>query len=101
VSCFSIFRILIHSLFYSWEYPGKQGIGCNVVSPNDTANFLSFLQTLRAQEGAHNITVSAAVADSPFIGPGGTSLSDVSEFAKVLDYIGTLSATFISALTFV
>jgi hypothetical protein len=28
-------------------------------------------------------------------------LSDVSEFAKVLDYIGTLSATFISALTFV
>ena len=96
-----IFRISIHSLHYSWEFPGIQGIGCNVISSNDSANFLLFLKTLRAQEGAQNITVSAAVLDSPFVGPDGTPLSDVSGFAKVLDYIGTLSPTFISALTFV
>ena len=96
-----IFRIFIRSFHHSWEYPGKQGIGCNVVSPNDTANFLLFLQTLRSQEGAQNLIVSAAVADAPFVGPDGTPLSDVSEFTKVLDYIGTLSATFISELTFV
>jgi chitinase len=88
-------------MFHSWEYPGKQGIGCNVVSSDDSANFLLFLRTLRAQEGAQNIIVSAAVADSPFVGPDGTPLSNVSEFAKVLDYIGTLSPTFLFALTFV
>ncbi|KAJ7054431.1 glycoside hydrolase family 18 protein [Mycena amicta] len=24
---------------FDWEYPGRQGLGCNVVSPDDSANF--------------------------------------------------------------
>ena len=78
----------------SWEYPNKQGIGCNIVSPNDTANFLSFLQTLRDQDGAQDLIISAAVSVKPFVGSDGNPMSDVSGFAKVLDYIGTQFNTF-------
>ncbi|KAI0944963.1 hypothetical protein AcV7_001623 [Taiwanofungus camphoratus] len=67
---------------FSWEYPGKQGRGCNTESPDDSANFLSFLQALRADPAGQNITVSAAVGLTPFAG-----MSDVSAFAFVLDYI--------------
>jgi chitinase len=81
-------------MFYSWEYPGKQGIGCNVVSANDSANFLSFLQTLRSQNGAYDLILSAAVTDTPFLGSNGSPMSDVSGFAQVLDYIGSPSSTY-------
>jgi hypothetical protein len=86
-------------MIHSWEYPAKQGIGCNIVSTNDSANFLSFLQTLRAQDGAQNLTVTAAVSITPFIGPDGTPMSDVSGFAKVLDSIGSPSPTFLFCLS--
>jgi len=76
-------------LIHSWEYPGKQGIGCNVISKDDTANFLLFLQRLRSLDGAQDIILSAAVAVVPFIGSDGNPISDVSEFAKVLNYIGS------------
>lgn len=79
---------IVHSLVRSWETPGKQGIGCNAVSANDTANFLSFLQTLRSMD--QSLILSAAVSLKPFIDSNGNPLSDVSEFAKVLDYIGSL-----------
>ena len=82
---FSLF--MVH-LDHSWEYPGKQGIGCNIVSKDDSANFLSFLQTLRSQKGTE-IILSAAVTVKPFIGPDGNSMSNVSAFADVLDYIGS------------
>ncbi|KAH9967667.1 glycoside hydrolase superfamily [Lactifluus volemus] len=47
---------------FDWEYPTKLGIGCNVVSTNDSANFLSFLTTLRSQQGAQKLIISAAVS---------------------------------------
>ena len=72
----------------SWEFPGKQGIGCNAVSPDDSANLLLFLQTLRSK--AQSLVLSAAVSLKPFLDSHGNPLSDVSEFAKVLDYIGSL-----------
>lgn len=72
----------------SWEYPNKQGIGCNVISPNDSANFLLFLQKLRSM--GQSLVLSAAVSLKPFIDTNGSPMSDVSEFAKVLDYIGSL-----------
>ena len=81
-------------MFCSWEYPAKQGIGCNIVSMNDSANFLTFLQTLRHQDGAQDLIISAAVAITPFIESDGNPMTDVSEFAKVLNYIGSLFATF-------
>jgi len=79
--------VLIAHPEHSWEYPGRQGIGCNIVSKADTANFLSFLQTLRNQEGAKDLIISAAVSLTPFVGPDGKPLSDVSAFGKVLNYI--------------
>jgi chitinase len=39
---------------------------------------------------APNLVLSAAVQLSPFQGPNGQPMLDVSEFAKVLDYIGSL-----------
>jgi chitinase len=91
-----IFRIFICSLFHSWEFPGRQGIGCNIVSSSDSANFLTFLQTLRGQNGAHSLILSAAVTDTPFVGADGTTpMSDVSQFAQVLDYIGSPLPTFL------
>ena len=95
----SILIIFSCSRIHSWEYPGKQGIGCNVVSANDSANFLSFLQTFRCQDGAQSLILSAAVTTTPFVGSDGMPLADVSGFADVLDYIGSLNPTSIR-LTF-
>jgi GH18 family chitinase len=88
---FYIFRGLVFAhLIHSWEYPGQQAIGCNVVSENDSANFLSFLQTLRNLLGTNKFIISAAVSVTPFMGSNGQPMSDVSEFGDVLDYIGSL-----------
>ncbi|KAJ7167548.1 glycoside hydrolase family 18 protein [Mycena filopes] len=37
----------LDGLDFDWEAPNNQGIGCNIVGPNDTANFLAFIQELR------------------------------------------------------
>jgi chitinase len=58
------------------------------MSPNDAANFLLFLQELRADPIGSHIILSAAVAIKPWLGTSGTPLTDVSGFAAVLDYIG-------------
>ena len=65
------------------------GAGCNINSPQDTANFLSFLQELRQAEP--NVTLSAATSISPFKDTNGTPSTDVSGFAKVLDYIAIMN----------
>lgn len=72
---------------FDWEYPAKQGAGCNIVATDDSANFLAFLKELRAQDGADNLLVSAAVSLTPFIGSDGQPMNDVSAFADVLDTI--------------
>ena len=82
-----LLEVLLAHLNPSWEVPGTQGIGCNVVSPNDTANLLSFLQTLRHMSGP-NLILTAAVVVTTFVGPDGKPLTDVTEFGQVLDYIG-------------
>lgn len=76
-----------YSSSFSWEYPAKQGIGCNINSPNDSANFLSFLQEMRTV--ASNLTLSAATSIAPWVGSAGTPLTDVSAYAGYLDWIGT------------
>ncbi|KAH9958056.1 chitinase [Russula dissimulans] len=74
-----------------WEHPGSQGIGCNQVSKDDTANFLLFLQTLRKQKGATNIIISAAVSLTPFVGSDGKPISNAAGFAEELSYISIMN----------
>ncbi|KAJ7162112.1 glycoside hydrolase family 18 protein [Mycena filopes] len=69
---------------FDWEYPGVQGIGCNIVSPSDTDNFLLMLQELRQSPIAANITLTAATAVVPF---PTTNSSTIPQFATVLDWI--------------
>lgn len=70
---------------FDWEYPGKQGAGCNIVSSNDTANFLEFITELRQQ--APNLTLSAAVSILPFVDSTGSPTTNASGFAQQLDWI--------------
>ncbi|KAI0344492.1 chitinase [Trametopsis cervina] len=76
---------------FDWEYPGNQGIGCNIVSENDTTNFLSFLQELRQDPVGKDMILTAATSISPWKGADGQPLSDVSGFAKVLDYVAIMN----------
>lgn len=69
-----------------WEYPGTSGNPGNGQSPNDTANFLIFLNLLR-QSLAPDARISACVTQGAFIGADGSPLADVSAFAAVLDNI--------------
>ncbi|KAJ2389085.1 hypothetical protein GGI05_003605 [Coemansia sp. RSA 2603] len=73
-----------------WEYPGRLGDNCNVYDiTNDTPNYLKFLQELRAafdsNFGSRQKLITLAVRIEPFDTPSGYA-SDVSEFAKVVDY---------------
>lgn len=77
------------NLSFSWEYPNKQGAGCNVINPQDTPNFLSFLQELRTAEP--NITLSTATSIAPWNDASGQPSADLSEFAKVLDYVAIMN----------
>jgi chitinase len=75
----------------SWEYPNHQGIGCNTISANDTSNFLAFLQELRLDPIGAKLTISAAVALTPFKDASGNPSTDVSGFAEVFDYIALMN----------
>ncbi|KAK0206906.1 glycoside hydrolase family 18 protein [Desarmillaria ectypa] len=81
----------LDGLDFDWEYPGRQGIGCNTLSTNDTANFLAFLKELREDPIGANLTLSAAASIAPFTGPDGTALKNVSEFAQYLDYVAIMN----------
>ena len=54
---------------------------------NDSENFLLFLQELRRHPLGSDLILSAASNIVPFAGPDGNPLSDVSGFAKVLDFV--------------
>lgn len=75
----------------SWEYPGFQGVGCNTIDTNDSANFLAFLQEFYKAISGKNITVSASVPITPWRGADGKPLTNVLEFAKVLDWVNIMN----------
>ncbi|KAL0957925.1 hypothetical protein HGRIS_000106 [Hohenbuehelia grisea] len=81
----------LDGLDFDWEYPGRQGIGCNTINPSDSANFLAFLQELRRDPRGSKLILTAAVSITPFTGPDGNPLADVSAFSKVLDYIAIMN----------
>jgi len=76
---------------FDWEYPGKAGIGCNTMSTSDSANFLSFLKELRKDPVGSKLRLTAAVGLAPFGGSDGTPMTDVSQFASVLDHIAIMN----------
>ncbi|KAI0071537.1 glycoside hydrolase [Panus rudis PR-1116 ss-1] len=81
----------LDGLDFDWEYPGKQGMGCNMIDEaNDSSNFLSFLQALRATPEFKNRTITAAASLTPFAA-NGQPMSDVSAFAKVLDWVAIMN----------
>lgn len=68
-----------------WEYPNQSGAG-NEYSPDDTSNFLLFLKRLR-KKLPPSARITAATQVWPFADRDGQPLGDVSEFARVLDWI--------------
>ncbi|KAI0808117.1 chitinase [Fomes fomentarius] len=84
-------RYDLDGIDFDWEYPGTQGIGCNTIVPEDTTNFLLFLQQLRAHPIGRTLTLTAATSVFPWVGADGEWLSDVSGFAKVFDWIAIMN----------
>jgi len=74
----------------SWEYPNRQGIGCNALSTQDTPNFLLFLKELRAHPVGKNLILTAAAPIAPWTDPNGNP-ADISPFAKLLNYIAIMN----------
>lgn len=90
--CLFIFRYWL-----DWEYPGRQGAGCNAFDlANDASNFLTLLQELRQaldSNFANNGTrkeISIAAHVRTFVTPTGY-MTDVSSYSNVLDRIGLMT----------
>ncbi|WVQ74233.1 hypothetical protein IAR50_003829 [Cryptococcus sp. DSM 104548] len=69
-----------------WEYPGTDGADGNAVSSDDSANFLTFLTDLRSALPSGAI-ITTATQVWPFADSDGNPMTDVSAFAKVIDWI--------------
>ncbi|MBW0470233.1 hypothetical protein O181_009948 [Austropuccinia psidii MF-1] len=83
----AISKYQLNGLDLDWEYPNFQGMGCNAVQENDSANFLKFLKVLRAEVGP-KARLSAAVSMRGFMSSDGKNfLKDVRGFGKVLDFV--------------
>jgi len=75
-----------------WEYPGREG-ACNTPDlANDTDNYLKLLKILRNKLGS-NVLITAAVSVTPFE-KNGQPVSDLSEFAKIFDFINIMAYDF-------
>lgn len=73
------------------EYPGRQGAPCNVVSPQDSANYLLLLKELRAAldlefPSKHKL-ITAAVRVQPFDNANGSPMSNVAAYVPYFDFI--------------
>lgn len=80
----------IDGIDIDWEYPGRQGAGCNAVDEaNDAKNFLTLLQELRKALG-NTKELTAAVHVRTFDTPSG-NMKDVSAYAKVLTRVNLMT----------
>ncbi|KAI9301433.1 glycosyl hydrolases family 18-domain-containing protein [Cunninghamella echinulata] len=78
-----------------WEYPSKQGAGCNEVNDLDTQHFLVLLKELRKSldktfPNDHKL-VTMAVHLLPFTNQHGVPSSDVSSFVPYFDFINIMT----------
>ena len=69
-----------------WEYPGQKGADGNIIDSQDSANFLIFLRLLRAKFGKDKI-ISLATPLNVWYGDKNAPMTDVREYAKVLDHV--------------
>ncbi|KIJ37307.1 glycoside hydrolase family 18 protein [Sphaerobolus stellatus SS14] len=76
-------------LDFDWEYPAGNGSGLatNAWSLNDTGDFLTFFQELRANPATSNLILTAATPIHPWNNATIQPLTNVTEFAEVLDWI--------------
>ncbi|KAI1038207.1 hypothetical protein LB503_012120 [Fusarium chuoi] len=70
-----------------WEYPNRQGLGCNDINENDTANLLEFFKEIRKDPKGKNYYITAAGSVFPWNDKTGVASKDVSGFANVINYI--------------
>jgi chitinase len=77
----------LDGLDFDWEYPNRQGLGCNTINDNDTANFLEFLKQLRQDPVGKGLYLTAASSLFPWNDKAGSPSKDLGGFADVLDYI--------------
>jgi len=75
---------------FDWEYPVNQGLGCNIVSPSDTTNFLSFLKELRQDPKGSKLILTAATPIGPWPDKNGDP-ADLTEFSTLLDYVAIMN----------
>ncbi|TDZ34920.1 Chitinase A1 [Colletotrichum spinosum] len=78
----------LDGLDFDWEYPNRQGLGCNAINKDDTANFLAFLKELREKQ-PKPLYLTAAGSLFPWYDTAGVSSVNgtLSGFADVLDYV--------------
>ncbi|KAI8376995.1 glycosyl hydrolases family 18-domain-containing protein [Blakeslea trispora] len=77
-----------------WEYPAKQGAGCNEFSDHDTDNYLLLLRELRtaldAQFPNQHKEISMAVYVEPFL-KSGAPMTNLSAFVPYFDYVNLMT----------
>ncbi|GKT43536.1 chitinase A1 [Colletotrichum spaethianum] len=78
----------LDGLDFDWEYPNRQGLGCNAINVNDTANFAAFLTELR-QKQTKQLYLTAATSLFPWYDAAGVSSANgtLASFAETLDYL--------------
>lgn len=69
-----------------WEYPGQAGASGNIITNNDSANLLLFLQVLRQKLGSSSI-ISLATPLNVWYGNNGQPMKDVSQYAQYIDHV--------------
>lgn len=70
------------------EYPNSAGAG-QPYSSKDSTNLLYFFEALRTKLGTSKI-ISAAVTQLPWLGSNGNPLTDVSAYAKQMNYVNIM-----------
>ncbi|KAL0066347.1 hypothetical protein AAF712_006606 [Marasmius tenuissimus] len=81
----------LDGLDFDWEYPNRQGLGCNVVNSQDTPNFISFLEDLRKHSVGGKLILTAATSITPFNDANGKPAIDLSKFGSALDYVALMA----------
>ncbi|TQN63783.1 Chitinase A1, partial [Colletotrichum shisoi] len=78
----------LDGLDFDWEYPNRQGLGCNAINPDDTANFIAFLKELR-QKQTKPLFLTAATSLNPWFDAAGVSSANgaLAPFTETLDYL--------------